>query len=162
MDPEHNAPALLPLSELESAEGRKLMDLVNELRHAGLNGVLHLPQLVVCGDQSSGKSSVLEAISGIPFPRKENLCTRFATEVIMRTGPTTSLVASIIPDGSRPAEEQEELQGFSETFYDLDKLADLYDRAKKAMGLDSPLSVTKAFTADVLSIELCGPSLPQL
>ncbi len=30
----------------------------------------------VCEDQLSGKSSVLEAITEIPFPRKENLCTR--------------------------------------------------------------------------------------
>lgn len=37
-----------------------------------------------CGDQSSGKSSCLEAISGVPFPRKDTLCTRFATEVVLR------------------------------------------------------------------------------
>lgn len=30
-------------------------------------------QLIVCGDQSSGKSSLLEAISGVPFPRQHNL-----------------------------------------------------------------------------------------
>lgn len=27
-------------------------------------------------DQSSGKSSLLEAISGVPFPRKDKLCIR--------------------------------------------------------------------------------------
>jgi hypothetical protein len=69
------------LQALQSADQRKVLDIVDKLRRTGLNGVVELPQLVVCGDQSSGKSSVLEAITEIPFPRKENLCTRFATEV---------------------------------------------------------------------------------
>ncbi len=50
-----------------------------------------LPQIIVCGDQSSGKSSVLEAISGISFPTKDNLCTRFAIELILRRSPTISI-----------------------------------------------------------------------
>lgn len=69
------------LQALQSADQRKVMDIVDKLRRTGLSGIVELPQLVVCGDQSSGKSSVLEAITEIPFPRKENLCTRFATEV---------------------------------------------------------------------------------
>ena len=36
------------------------------------------------GDQSSGKSSVLEAISGIPFPRGSGLVTRCATQLTMK------------------------------------------------------------------------------
>jgi len=69
------------LQALQSEDQRKVMDIVDKLRRTGLGGIVELPQLVVCGDQSSGKSSVLEAITEIPFPRKENLCTRFATEV---------------------------------------------------------------------------------
>jgi hypothetical protein len=69
------------LQALQSEDQRKVMDIVDKLRRTGLSGIVELPQLVVCGDQSSGKSSVLEAITEIPFPRKENLCARFATEV---------------------------------------------------------------------------------
>jgi polynucleotide 5'-kinase involved in rRNA processing len=69
------------LEALQSDEQRKVLDIVDHLRRQGLNSIVELPQLVVCGDQSSGKSSVLEAITEIPFPRNENLCTRFATEV---------------------------------------------------------------------------------
>ena len=39
------------------------------------------------GDQSSGKSSVLEAISGIPFPRGSGLVTRCATQLTMKSVP---------------------------------------------------------------------------
>ena len=38
------------------------------------------------GDQSSGKSSVLEAISGIAFPRGSGLVTRCPTQVTMKHG----------------------------------------------------------------------------
>lgn len=69
------------LEALQTDEQRKVLDIVDALRRQGLSGILELPQIVVCGDQSSGKSSVLEAITEIPFPRNENLCTRFATEV---------------------------------------------------------------------------------
>jgi hypothetical protein len=68
------------LKALQFADQRKIMHIVDKLRHTGLSGIVELPQLVVCGDQSSGKSSVLEAITEIPFPRKENLCTRFVAK----------------------------------------------------------------------------------
>lgn len=83
-----NAITTTSLKALQSADQRKVMDIVDKLRRTGLSGIVELPQLVVCGDQSSGKSSVLEAITEIPFPRKENLCTRFATEVC---DPTTKI-----------------------------------------------------------------------
>ena len=39
---------------------------------------------MVVGDQSSGKSSLLEALTGLPFPVASQLCTRFATQVSFR------------------------------------------------------------------------------
>lgn len=72
------------LEALPTDDSRKVTDIVDHLRRSGLSGILQLPQLVVSGDQSSGKSSVLETIIEMPFPRKENLCTRFATEIILR------------------------------------------------------------------------------
>lgn len=42
-----------------------------------------------------GQSSVLDAVSGIRFPQKDNLCTRFATEVILRRGPKKSAKVSL-------------------------------------------------------------------
>jgi GTPase SAR1 family protein len=44
-------------------------------------------QIAVMGDQSSGKSSVLEAISGVPFPRGAGLVTRCATQLILKKTP---------------------------------------------------------------------------
>ncbi|KKZ61931.1 hypothetical protein EMCG_00493 [[Emmonsia] crescens] len=44
------------LAALQSIEQRELLDLVDRLRRAGLSSILQLPQIVVGGDQSSGKS----------------------------------------------------------------------------------------------------------
>jgi GTPase SAR1 family protein len=69
-------------------------------------------QLIVCGDQSSGKSSVLEAVSGVRFPTKDSLCTRFAAELTLRRGPATSANVVIAPGAERPEEEAERLSRF--------------------------------------------------
>lgn len=57
------------LEDLQTEEQRRVLDTVSKVRKCGLETVLSLPQIVVCGDQSSGKSSVLEALTEIPFPR---------------------------------------------------------------------------------------------
>ncbi|PKI33472.1 hypothetical protein CRG98_046121, partial [Punica granatum] len=43
---------------------------------------IQLPTIVVVGDQSSGKSSVLESLAGINLPRGQGICTR--VPLIMR------------------------------------------------------------------------------
>lgn len=48
---------------------RPFIDLVDRLRQLGLEQDISLPAIVVVGDQSSGKSSVLEALSGVQLPR---------------------------------------------------------------------------------------------
>lgn len=143
---------------LQSIEQRDLMNLVDRLRRAGLSSVLQLPQIVVCGDQSSGKSSVLEAITEIPFPRKENLCTRFATEIIMRRDVGSAIHCKINPDTGHTEEEKLELRKFSKSIHDFTELPSIIDDATNAMGLSDKV----AFSRDVLSVEICGPDLPQL
>ena len=153
------------LDQLQGKDYRHVLDVVDRLRLSGLGTILQLPQIVVCGDQSSGKSSVLEAITEVHFPRKENLCTRFATEIIMRRNRTDSIATKIIPDKTRPEEEQAKLHMFRESIVDFNELPDLIDRATVAMGLDSSSTTTRgnrAFTRDVLSIEISGPNRLQL
>ena len=71
------------ISTLYKNETRKYIDLIDSFRHVGLQQDIEIPQIAVMGDQSSGKSSVLESISGIPFPRGSGLVTRCATEISM-------------------------------------------------------------------------------
>uniref|UniRef100_A0A3B4B120 Dynamin N-terminal domain-containing protein n=1 Tax=Periophthalmus magnuspinnatus TaxID=409849 RepID=A0A3B4B120_9GOBI len=48
---------------------RPCIDLIDSLRSLGVEQDLALPAVAVIGDQSSGKSSVLEALSGVELPR---------------------------------------------------------------------------------------------
>ncbi|KAL9621158.1 MAG: hypothetical protein Q9160_004409 [Pyrenula sp. 1 TL-2023] len=150
------------LEALQGEEQRRVLDTVSQVRKCGLEGVLALPQLVVCGDQSAGKSSVLEALTEIPFPRNDELCTRFATEITMRNSEKTSLAIKIIPDSQRPTAEKDSLKSFSEKISDFKELPIIIDKAMEVMGISNPSTVSKAFTRDVLNIEIEGPEKPQL
>ncbi|KFY08176.1 hypothetical protein V492_06463 [Pseudogymnoascus sp. VKM F-4246] len=146
------------LNGLQSGEQMELLNVVDSLRAEGLGEITALPQLIVCGDQSSGKSSVLEAISGIPFPRKENTCTRFATEVILRRSPESKISVSVVPSRDRKLADREKLLKFRHQLSTPDDFPDLFDKAKDAM-LNFP---GETFSKDILRIEFCGPSQPQL
>ncbi|XP_054569535.1 interferon-induced GTP-binding protein Mx1 isoform X2 [Eptesicus fuscus] len=55
---------------------RPCIDLIDSLRALGVEQDLALPAIAVIGDQSSGKSSVLEALSGVSLPRGSGIVTR--------------------------------------------------------------------------------------
>lgn len=74
-----------------------LLNKIDRLFECNVGEYIDLPQLVVVGDQSSGKSSVLEGITGLPFPRDSGLCTRFATQITFRRAPVENIAVSIIP-----------------------------------------------------------------
>jgi hypothetical protein len=105
---------------------------------------------------------VLEAISGVPFPKKENLCTRFATEVVLRRDDTmceTRIRVSITPSSNRTRADRQTLDTFSQELDTMDDLPSTISEATTAMGLDTTGS---AFSADILRLEVRGPQMPQL
>ena len=56
---------------------KPLLEAINALRHQGVEDLISpLPKIVVVGDQSTGKSSLIEAISEIKVPRDAGTCTR--------------------------------------------------------------------------------------
>ncbi|KAM5551523.1 hypothetical protein ABKV19_026389 [Rosa sericea] len=62
---------------------RPLLDAIDKLRSLKvMEEGIQLPTIVVVGDQSSGKSSVLESLAGISLPRGQGICTR--VPLIMR------------------------------------------------------------------------------
>ncbi|XP_011006025.1 PREDICTED: dynamin-related protein 4C-like [Populus euphratica] len=71
-----------------------LLDAVDRLRQLQVvKEGIQLPTIVVVGDQSSGKSSVLESLACINLPRGDGICTR--VPLIMRLKHHPSLVPEI-------------------------------------------------------------------
>lgn len=155
----HHTDIDMPSLPLRSKDHGQLLDLVDRLRSQGIGRSVELPQLVFCGSQSSGKSSVLEAVLGVCFPTKENLCTRFATEFIFRREPATNVTVAIIPGAERSEDVKAKLLDFKMPIVQINDFPLLIDAAKKAMGLDSS---AKAFSDDVLRIDISGPEQPNL
>ena len=138
------------------------LDLLNSidcLRSQGISHYVSLPQIIVCGDQSSGKSSVLEAVSGVSFPVKSNLSTRFPTELVLRKTSQMGVTVSIVPHQARTESERLALSGFHEKLEGFEGLPNLIDNAKAAMGISTH---GKAFSKDLLRVEVSGPDRPHL
>nr|POF13789.1 interferon-induced gtp-binding protein mx2 [Quercus suber] len=150
------------LTALQPTKQLELLDVIDDLRAEGLNEHVDLPQLIVCGDQSSGKSSVLAAVSGVPFPRKDNLCTRFATEVILRRNgrfETNQIRVAITPSSTRSIIDRTALDSFAQELSSVDELPSIMAEAAVVMGVGVD---SNAFSADILRIEIRGPNVPQL
>ncbi|KAL2284662.1 hypothetical protein FJTKL_08756 [Diaporthe vaccinii] len=140
-------------------EQRGLLELIDKLQFAQLDNV-KLPQICVVGDQSAGKSSVLEAITGTPFPRDAGACTRFATEIRLRRAPETSLNVSIIPDKNRDLKAQEALRSFGGN---VDHNMNFEQLMRYAVDLIAPKNIPGRFAArDILVVEKRGPDMPLL
>ncbi|KAK1638439.1 vacuolar sorting protein VPS1 [Colletotrichum phormii] len=155
-----------PSLGLRSQRSTHRLNQIEKLRANGIGDLVDLPQLVVCGDQSAGKSSVLEGITGIPFPRQEGLCTRFPTEIILRhSNEPFKAKATIRPHFSRPPGVAQTLSNYErEMKEDLSDLPVAIEEVSKLMGIrgftDSPDDA--AFASDALRIEISGPTGLQL
>jgi len=147
-----------PLHLLQSEDQVQLLDDIDRLRSDGIqHHAISLPQLVVCGDQSSGKSSVLEALSNVKFPVDTGTCTRFAMELALRRSPDKKAMAKIIPGRNASADRQRRLADFKPSDVGLAGVPQLIKEARAAMGLSGD-----AVCDDVLRLEITGPDLPHL
>ncbi len=64
------------------------LTILERVRSTCKSTTLTLPQIVVIGDQSSGKSSLLSELSGIPFPEAAKICTK--CPIVVHTSKATA------------------------------------------------------------------------
>ncbi|RDH26898.1 Dynamin family protein [Aspergillus welwitschiae] len=144
---------------LQTSRTSDRLNQIDRIRANGVGDHISLPQLAVCGDQSAGKSSVLEGVTGIPFPRQDGLCTRFATEISLRhESGQQRATAMIIPHVTRTEEEKARLNAFRHEIHDFAELPGIIEEASALMGIrgfSADLNAP-AFSADILRLELVG------
>lgn len=144
------------LKQLSTAEAKSLLDTIDDLRELQVSSIVNLPQIIVVGAQSSGKSSVLEAISRVRFPTDGRVCTRFATELILRQAPTTTVDVSI---QFSKKNDQSDARPFQLSGFSKDNLPELVNQAKERMGIRDGI---KEFSDDILRVKISGPEVEQL
>ncbi|KAM3497877.1 hypothetical protein MY10362_008781 [Beauveria mimosiformis] len=144
------------LDELNTNEAKTMHDLMGRFRFCGINGIVNLPQIVVVGEQNAGKSSVLEAISGVRFSVAAGLCTRFATEISFYKTEYSRINVRIRRDTTSNSEVD---MTFDESGADKEDLPELIQKAKERMGMSDG---DKDFSKDVLCISVEGPEMVPL
>lgn len=68
-----------PFQESFQGLGKKVKefnDTLGELQQLGVSHDIQLPELVLIGDQSAGKSSLMSGLANLELPRSEGTCTR--------------------------------------------------------------------------------------
>ncbi|KAF9948575.1 hypothetical protein BGZ72_009517, partial [Mortierella alpina] len=135
-------------SIFENGPYQDLIDKINKIRSYGLNKMITIPQIAILGDQSSGKSSVLEAITKLTFPRNIETCTRFATQVNMRRSERDEISAHI--DGETD---------FNVIHKSQTATLDIHNMIDKA---NSILCSSVEISEKVLEITISGPTLSPL
>jgi interferon-induced GTP-binding protein Mx1 len=73
----------MSLNEAIEKDLKVWLGFLNEIRRISVDQEFEIPQIAVIGDQSSGKSSLLNSLTGIPFPRGTGLVTRCPTVIAM-------------------------------------------------------------------------------
>ncbi|KZT22881.1 hypothetical protein NEOLEDRAFT_1180623 [Neolentinus lepideus HHB14362 ss-1] len=178
-----NATALELSSSGYALRRKELLQLVKQLRAIGAQAELDLPCVAVIGNQSAGKSSVVEAISGIKVPRDAGTCTRCPMECRLSSseGPWTCQISirwEFDDKGKRKDDVQEVAFGAPITNKGVVELA--LRRAQAAVLNPSiPLSKflimtaedlkdkshvsgTLKFSRNVVCVDLVGPDLTDL
>ncbi|NXV04875.1 MX protein, partial [Cettia cetti] len=125
---------------------RPCIDLVDSLRALGIEKDLCLPAIAVIGDQSSGKSSVLEALSGVPLPRGNGIVTRCPLELKLKR----------LPEG-QTWQGKISYQNFSLKLQDASEV----DRAIR-QAQDIVAGPRGAISRQLISLEVRSPDVPDL
>ena len=124
---------------------KKMIEIRSILQGVGQSDSLTLPSIVVIGSQSSGKSSVLEAIVGHEFlPKGSNMVTRRPIELTLINSPDAKAEY-----GEFPA-------------LGLGKITDFSQIQRTLTDLNLAVPVEQCVTDDPIQLSIYSPNVPDL
>jgi hypothetical protein len=165
-------------SPLATTDYSRWARAINRLRDLGLDRFelpvidgeqfdISLPKIVLVGNQSCGKSSLIEAISQVKVPRDDNTCTRCPIEVRLygQGGVAWNCNVSL----RRRSADNFQITDFANT-RDLNAVESILRRAQRAIlnpGIDSevfrsenainqPATDERMFSDDTIIVEIVG------
>ncbi|XP_074851998.1 interferon-induced GTP-binding protein Mx1-like [Carettochelys insculpta] len=125
---------------------RPCIDLIDSLRALGVEEDLALPAIAVIGDQSSGKSSVLEALSGVALPRGSGIVTRCPLELKLKK--------------VRHTEEWKGTITYLTIKQELNSPSEVEKEIRKAQ--DAMAGEGVGISQELISLEISSPNVPDL
>ncbi|KAI1746264.1 mitochondrial dynamin GTPase [Xylaria scruposa] len=124
---------------------KKMIEIRNILARIGQSSTLTLPSIVVIGSQSSGKSSVLEAIVGHEFlPKGSNMVTRRPIELTLINTPDSRAEYGEFPD------------------LGLGKISDFSSIQRTLTELNQAVSEAQCVSDDPIRLSISSPNVPDL
>ncbi|KAK7017181.1 P-loop containing nucleoside triphosphate hydrolase protein [Favolaschia claudopus] len=155
---------------------RRMLDMVNRLHNTGVQIDIDLPQIAVIGNQSAGKSSLIESISGITLPRAAGTCTRCPTECrLSRSDAPWACTVELrfITDKNGQPLGHARNEAFGDEISDKSQVEDRIRRAQRAIlnpskpartFLDDTEDDTTelSFSTNYISLQISGPELADL
>ncbi|TPX06941.1 uncharacterized protein E0L32_011165 [Thyridium curvatum] len=124
---------------------KKMIEIRNILSKVGQSSTLTLPSIVVIGSQSSGKSSVLEAIVGHEFlPKGSNMVTRRPIELTLVNTPESKAEYGEFPD------------------LGLRKITDFTSIQRTLTELNMAVPDTECVSDDPIHLTIYSPHVPDL
>lgn len=115
---------------------------------------LKMPQICVMGDQSSGKSSVLESLSGIPFPRGAGLVTRCPIRMVMKKARAGEGWSAVVSTTLNPEETQ--------SAKDIPQLSSIINRLMQRLCQDEVNFSTESVVVELVSPDACDLTVVDL
>lgn len=124
---------------------KKMIEIRNILARVGQSSALTLPSIVVIGSQSSGKSSVLEAIVGHEFlPKGSNMVTRRPIELTLINTPDSKAEYGEFTD------------------LGLGKITDFSSVQRTLTELNQAVPDTQCVSDDPIRLTISSPNVPDL
>ncbi|CAJ2507647.1 Uu.00g088330.m01.CDS01 [Anthostomella pinea] len=124
---------------------KKMIEIRNILARVGQSSTLTLPSIVVIGSQSSGKSSVLEAIVGHEFlPKGTNMVTRRPIELTLINTPDSNAEYGEFAD------------------LGLGKISDFSSIQRTLTELNLAVPDTQCVSDDPIRLSISSPNVPDL
>ncbi|KAI5862920.1 dynamin family protein [Durotheca rogersii] len=124
---------------------KKMIEIRNILARVGQSSTLTLPSIVVIGSQSSGKSSVLEALVGHEFlPKGSNMVTRRPIELTLVNTPDSDAEYGEFTD------------------LGLGKISDFSSIQRTLTELNQAVPASQCVSDDPIRLSISSPNVPDL